>query len=127
MKNPLKYEYTPNDWRKYTTSEERQALQSAFRQITKPIMKSTHLLPLLLYGPVSMAAGWPLAAVTPTWDAKDLKEYGEDKNAYIKSLLIPGYYGYKQMKALGGQRAIQARVEEAAKKAKEKVLGKTDK
>ena len=117
LEKRAKYDYTPNDWRKYTTGEERQAIQAAQRQILWPYYNPLRLAVGIAQAPL---LGYMLAPLTPTWDAKDLKEYGKDENTHLKQMLIPGYWGYTQMKTLGGQRAIQSRVEESAKETKKK-------
>lgn len=123
LNKTAKYNYTPNDWRKYTTPEERQANVDAERAF----LKGTGY-----YSPGAWKAGvrnlvfpgfWPVgllaSALTPTWTTEDVRSFADQENTNAKSQWIPGYNGYINGKLLGYQRALQQRVEQKAKEAKE--------
>lgn len=115
--NKVAASYTPEQWRKYTTAKEREALARAEKKLSfaiKPTLMST------LYGtPVSIPGGWLAAGLTPTYTIEDMLALANDKNFKNKSY-IPGYFAYKNMKILGYQQALSRRVAEAALKELEK-------
>lgn len=118
-----KKDYTPYQWRKYTTSDQRQALSNAQRKLTQKL-KQRLIARMLLGGPIAQPLGALTAAATPTWDLQRLKQLAQDQNYTTKASLIPGYDAYSTLKALGIQRDIQGRVQRQAKKSKEQMKNK---
>jgi hypothetical protein len=114
----LFFNYTPQQWKKYTTSEERSALRSSSNKLADIILKASNFIPAALVGgavsPVVMAPAYLLAAATPTWSIKEVKEWGDNPNTITKSKWIPGYYTYSNAKIIGAQLGVQRRVEQQA-------------
>ena len=118
-----KYNYTPNDWRKYTTPEERQASEDAEHAFLKgtgyysPGARKANFRNLVFPGlwPVGLLA----SALTPTWTTEDVRAFADQENTDTKSRWIPGYNGYINGKLLGYQRELQQRVEQKAQEAKD--------
>ena len=113
-KDAALFDYTPNDWKKYTTSEERQALHKANMKLPSSLPASL-VVNALTAGPF---IPWAVAGVTPSWDLDDVKQMADDKDFKTKATYIPGYFPYKNMKLLAFQLAIQRRVERLAQEAK---------
>lgn len=115
--NKVAASYTPEQWRKYTTAEEREALARAEKKLPSAIKPS--LLSTLYGSPGSIPVGWLVAGLTPSYTTEDMLALANDKNFKNKAY-IPGYFAYKNMKMLGYQQALSRRVKEAALKELEK-------
>ena len=83
LRKQAKAPYTPHQWRKYTTPEERNALAKSEANLARGLNPA--ILSMLAGGPISMLAGYLGGLVTPTYDADDALKIGNDKNFSKKS------------------------------------------
>lgn len=112
------FKYTPDQWRKYTTKEERDAISAAERPLASVLTNAKDMAPTLLIGgaavpPISLPA-YLLAAATPTWSIKEVKEWAVNPATKNKLKWVPGYFNYTLGKVLGAQLGVQRRVEQQA-------------
>lgn len=122
LRKQAKAAYTPYQWRKYTTSEERNALAKSGANIVRGLDPA--ILSMAIGGPISMVAGYLGGLVTPSYDSDDAMKIGNDKN-FSKKSYIPGYYAYHHAKLLRYFLKLRKKVTEqvAAEQAKKQNSG----
>ena len=116
-------DYTPHQWRKYTTERERKAIQAIENKLANSIMPYLFSPAGILTAVPGFVLGSAAGGLTPSWDLEDLEETAADPDFKTKAKWIPGYLNYKNVKAIGAVLRIKNKVKEAVeaeKKEKDK-------